>query len=100
MSLQYYFIDQMLLSFVFYVIELSCQLLNFILDQSFKSSTSIQKRKKTPFSKEEQEFIIESVRKYDQGQWSIILCQYGFPSVENKRPQKSQISNYEKTRLP
>ena len=78
---------------------MGCQLLNFILDQSFKSSASIEKGKKTPFSKEEQEFIIESVRKYDQGQWSIILCQYGFPSVENKCSQKSQISNYEKTRL-
>ena len=57
--------------------KLSCQLLEFILERSIKTDTSTR-RSRMPFSMEEQDYMIQGVRKFGVGQWAKILRQFDF----------------------
>ena len=57
-----------------------CMVLDFILEQKIEAYTSVasMRRSKTPFSDEEQHYMIQGVRKFGVGQWAKILEHYNF----------------------
>ena len=59
--------------------KLGCHLLDFILGRNIKAELNKRsKRTRIVFSSEEEDFIIQSVRKFGVGQWAKILQNFDF----------------------
>ena len=73
--------------------KLGCHLLDFILERNIKAELNKRsKRTRIVFSSEEEDFIIQSVRKFGVGQWAKILQNFDF------HPSRASVSIKDKYR--